>query len=176
VNEDEVEAVAEGVSEEVALADGDDDEPGRLVELREAAKDKDERLVDDEADPEVEVTEAVTEPEVEGVSSSGSGVSVGSPSSSSVMVEDGISSPSVIVMSLSSLEVETGVPSSSSEDVELELGVVVILADGMSTIMDVTLLELELVTADDGIVEDDDVVVVMVVGSMEVLLPGMRLR
>jgi hypothetical protein len=60
--------------------------------------------------------------------------------------------------------------------VELELGVVVRLADGMSTIMDVTLLELELATADDDMVEDDDVVVVVVVGPMEVLLPGMRLR
>lgn len=65
MNEDEVEAVAEEVTEEMALTDGGDDEPGRLVELREAVEDKDERLVDDEADPEIEVTEAVTEPEVE---------------------------------------------------------------------------------------------------------------
>jgi hypothetical protein len=176
VNEDEAEAVAKDVAEEVALADGDDDDPGKLVELMEAVEDKDERLVNDEADTEVEVTEAVTEPEVEEVSSSGSGVSVGSPSSSSVVVDVGISSPSVIVISLSSLEVETGVSSSSSEDVELELGDGVMLADGISTTMEVTLLELELATADDDIVEDDCVVVVVVVGPIEVLLPGMRFR
>lgn len=176
MNEDEAEAVAEEMTEEVALADGDDDDPGRLVELREAVEDEDVRLVDDEADPEVGVTEAVTAPEVEEVSSSGSGVSVGSPSSSSVVVDVGISSPSVIVISLSSLEVETGVSSSSSENVELELGVGVMLADGMSTTMEVTLLELELATADDDTVEDDCVVVVVVVGPIEVLLPGMRFR
>ena len=38
------------------------------------------------------------------------------------------------------------------------------LADGMSTTMEVTLLELELATADDDIVEDGCVVVVVVVG------------
>ena len=135
MNEDEVEAVAEEVTAGAALADGDDDDPGRLVELREAVEDEDERLVDDEADPEVEVTEAVTKPEVEEVSSSGSGVSVGSSSSSSVVVDVGISSPSVIVISSSSLEVETVVSSSSSEDIELELGVGVMLADGMLSLI-----------------------------------------
>ena len=89
------------------------------------------------------------------------------------MVELGVSSPSIIVISLSSLELETGVLSSPSE---LGLGVDVMLADGISTTMEVTLVELELATADDDIVEDDCVVVVVVVGPMEVLLPGMRLR
>lgn len=68
MNEDKAvaEETAEEVAEDVALADGDD--PGRLVELRYAVEDIDERLVEVEADPEEEVTEAVTEPEVEEVS------------------------------------------------------------------------------------------------------------
>jgi len=94
----------------VALAEGDD--PGRLVELGEAVEDVDERLVGAEAGPEGEVTEAVTELEVEELSSSGSGVSVGSPSSS-VMVRVGVSSPSVIVISPSSLEVDVGASSTN---------------------------------------------------------------
>ena len=60
------EETVEEVTEDVALADEDD--PGRLVELRYAVEDIDERLVEVEADPEEEVTEAVTEPEVEEVS------------------------------------------------------------------------------------------------------------
>lgn len=74
MNEEEAEAVAEAVVEEVieevALADGDDDESGRLVELREVVEDRNERLVDVDADPEEEVTEAVTNPRVVEVSSS----------------------------------------------------------------------------------------------------------
>lgn len=92
------------------------------------------------------------------------------------MVEVGISSPSVIVISPSSpIDVETGVSSSPSEDVELVREADVVLADGMSTTIEVTLVELELDTADDDIFEDDCVVVV-VVGPIEVLLPGIRLR
>lgn len=64
--------------------------------------------------------------------------------------------------------------SSSSEDVELVIAVDVVLSDGM--IMEVTLLELELAAAEDDFDEDDCVVVVVVVGPMEALLPGMRLR
>lgn len=176
MNEDEAEAVAEEETEELAPADGDDDDLGRLVEPNEAVEDRDERIIDIEAGPKAEVTEAVTEPEVEEVSSPGSEVSVDSPSSSSVIVELGISSPSVIVISLSSLDVETGVSSSSSEDVELGLGVGVMIADGMSTTMEVTPLELELAAAEDDIIKDDCVVEVVVVGPMEVLLPEMRFR
>jgi hypothetical protein len=173
-DEAKTDVVAEEVTEEVGLARVDD--PGRLLLLREAVEEKDERLVDVEADPEEEVIEAVTEPEAEEVSSPGSGVSVGSPSSSCVMVEVGISSPSVIVISSSSLEVETGFSLSVSEDVELVVAVGVMLADDMSMTMELTLVEVELATADDDIVEDDCVAVVVVVGPMEVLLPGMRLR
>lgn len=159
--EDEDEAVAEEVTGEVALADMD--VRGRLVELREAVEDTDERLVDVVADAEVEVTEDVTEPEVEAVSSS-------------VMVGVGVSSPSVMVISLSSpTDVETGV-SSSSEDAELEPVIGVTLADGMPMTMEVMLLELGLATADDDIDEDDCVVIAVVVGPMDLLLPGMRLR
>ena len=47
----------------------------------------------------------------------------------------------------------------------------------MSMAMEVTLVVLELATADDDIAEDDCVVVVVVVvGPTEVVLPGMRLR
>jgi hypothetical protein len=173
VAEPVAEEVAEDVTEEVVLAVGDD--PGRLVELGEAVEDVDERLVDAEADPGEEVTEAVTELEVEEVSSSGSGVSLGSPSSS-VMVELGVSSPSVMDISPSSLEVDVGASSTAWEDVDVVLATGVMLADGVSMTMELTLVVLGLTTADGDIAEDDFVVVVVVVGPMEVLLPGMRLR
>jgi len=167
---DRVEDVNEdgAATEDIALAEGDD--PGRLVELSEAVEDTDERLVDVEADPEVEVTEAVAEPEFEEVLPPSS-----PPSSSSVMVEVGDSPPSVIVISSSSpLDVETGM---SSSDIELGPLVGVLLEDGMSMAIEVTLVVVELATADDDIAEDDCVVVVVVaVGPIEVVLPGMRLR
>lgn len=153
--------------EDVALAEEDD--PSEPVELDELVGDEDERLVDVEADPEVEeveVTEAVTELEVEEVPSPESGVSVGSPSSS----------PVIVVASSPAIEVELGVLSPSSVDVELELVVGVMLADGVPMTMGVTLVELGLTAADDDIAEDNCVVLVVVASPMEVLLPGMRLR
>lgn len=164
---DDGDATTEDEVDEAALAEEDD--LGRLVELGELEGAIDERLVDVDADPEAEeaeVTEAVTEYEVEEVPSPESGVSVGSPSPSSVMV----------VASSPPIDVETGVSSSSSVDVELELIVGVMLADGVPMTMEERLVELGLATADDDIFEDDCVVVVVVVGPMEVLLPGMRLR
>jgi hypothetical protein len=155
---DEDEGVVKEEVDEVALAEEDD--PGKPVELGELVGAIDERLVDVDADPEVEeveVTEAVTEFEVEEVTSL---------SSSSVMVA--VSSPPI--------DVETGVSSYSSEEVELDLVLDVMLADGVPMIMEVTLVELGLTAADNDVVEDDSVVVVVVVGPMEVLLPGTRLR
>jgi hypothetical protein len=158
VEVDEGDATTEEEVDEVALAEEDD--PGKPVELGELVGAIDERLVDVDADPEVEeveVTEAVTEFEVEEVTSL---------SSSSVMVA--VSSPPI--------DVETGVSSYSSEEVELDLVLDVMLADGVPMIMEVTLVELGLTAADNDVVEDDSVVVVVVVGPMEVLLPGTRLR
>lgn len=164
---DDSDATTEDEVDEVALAEEDD--LGKLVELGELEGAIDERLVDVDADPEVEeveVAEVVTEYEVEEVPSPESGVSVGSPLSSSVMV----------VASSPPIDVETGVSSPSSVDIELELVVGVMLADGVPMTMEERLVELGLATADDDIFEDDCVVVVVVVGPMEVLLPGMRLR
>lgn len=165
---DKGDATTEEVVDEVALAGEDDAD--EAAELSELVEDTDEGLVDVEADPEVEeveVAEAVTEFEVEEVPSPESGVSVGSPSSSSV----------IVVASSPPTDVETGVSSPSSVDVELELVVDVMLVDGVPMTMEETLEELGLTAADDDIVEDDFVVVVVVVvGPMEVLLPGMRLR
>jgi hypothetical protein len=145
VEVDEGDATTEEEVDEVALAEEDD--PGKPVELGELVG----------AIEEVEVTEAVTEFEVEEVTSL---------SSSSVMVA--VSSPPI--------DVETGVSSYSSEEVELDLVLDVMLADGVPMIMEVTLVELGLTAADNDVVEDDSVVVVVVVGPMEVLLPGTRLR
>jgi hypothetical protein len=165
---DKGDATTEEVVDEVALAGEDDAD--EAAELSELVEDTDEGLVDVEADlevEEVEVAEAVTEFEVEEVPSPESGVSVGSPSSSSV----------IVVASSPPTDVETGVSSPSLVDVELELVVDVMLVDGVPMTMEETLEELGLTAADDDIVEDDFVVVVVVVvGPMEVLLPGMRLR
>jgi hypothetical protein len=155
---DEGDVTTEEVAEAVALTE--EDELEESVELGELVGAIEEGPVDAEADPEaeeVEVTEAVTEFEVEEVTSL---------SSSSVMV----------VASSPPIEVEAGVSSTSSEEVKLELVVGVMLAEGVPMTIEVTLIELGLTAADDDIIEDDFVVVVVVVGPLEVLLPGMRLR